>query len=114
MFLSITHGANNARSCVGVFTMMLALHESGVITETVQIHFVWRVMHAVGMTIGTVFLGFRLAPVAGEPALPQPQPNTVDMKTKLCLGNCNNRSAISMTSPACRVESYPQLRLRCA
>ena len=67
MFLSVAHGANNARSSVGVFTMMLALHESGVITETVQIQFVWRVLHAAGMTIGTVFLGFRLAPVAGEP-----------------------------------------------
>lgn len=66
MLLSVAHGANNARSSVGVFTMMLALHQSGVITETVQIQFKWRVVHAVGMTLGTLFLGFRLAPVAGE------------------------------------------------
>lgn len=66
MFLSVNHGANNASSSVGVFTMMLALHDTGVITETVHIHFMWRAIHAVGMTLGTVLLGFRLAPVAGE------------------------------------------------
>ncbi|KAL3131921.1 Na+/Pi symporter [Trebouxia sp. C0009 RCD-2024] len=65
MFLSVNHGANNASSSVGVFTMMLALHDTGVITETVHIHFMWRAIHAVGMTLGTVLLGFRLAPVAG-------------------------------------------------
>ena len=68
MCLSVAHGANNARTCVGVLANMLALHHTGVVTETVELKWAWRIMPAIGMTVGTLFLGFRLTPVSGEPA----------------------------------------------
>lgn len=68
MCLSVAHGANNARTCVGVLATMLALHNTGVVTETVELKWAWRIMPAIGMTLGTLFLGFRLTPVSGEAA----------------------------------------------
>lgn len=66
MCLSVAHGANNARTSVGVFSMMLAVHNTRLVPETIQLKWAWRIMPAVGMTLGTLFLGFRLTPVAGE------------------------------------------------
>ena len=68
MCLSIAHGANNARTSVGVFAMMLAVHNTGAVPETVELMWAWRVMPAVGMSLGTLLLGFRLTPVSGEAA----------------------------------------------
>ena len=68
MCLSVAHGANNARSSVGVFAMMMALHSNGAVSKAVQLNWVSRIMPAVGMTLGTLFLGFRLTPVSGEAA----------------------------------------------
>ena len=45
---------------------MRALHKSGVVTSTVNVGFKPRIMGAVGMTLGTLLLGFRLAPVSGR------------------------------------------------
>lgn len=46
--------------------MMLAVHSTRLVPETVQLKWAWRIMPAVGMTLGTLLLGFRLTPVSGE------------------------------------------------
>lgn len=67
MCLSVAHGANNARTSLGVFTAMLAIHRSSTVTETVPLGFAWRLLFAAGMGLGTLVLGFRLTPVTGAP-----------------------------------------------
>ena len=44
---------------------MRALHTSGVVTATVKVNFGLRIIGAVGMLLGTLLCGFRLAPVSG-------------------------------------------------
>ena len=68
MCLSVAHGANNARTSLGVFSMMLAVHRSNTVTETVPLGFAWRLLFAAGMGLGTLLLGFRLTSVSGTPA----------------------------------------------
>ena len=68
MCLAAAHGANNARTSVGMLAIMLAVHNTGAVAETVELPWAWRIMAAVGMTLGTLLLGFRLTPVSGEAA----------------------------------------------
>ena len=63
--LSVAHGANNARSSLGVFKVMQTLHASGSVPLMVQLGFPWRLAVAFGMMLGSLLLGFRLTPVAG-------------------------------------------------
>lgn len=65
LFLSVAHGANNARTSVGVLTLMRDLQSTGVVTATVHIGFTSRGFGAVGMALGTLLWGFRLAPITG-------------------------------------------------
>ncbi len=68
LFLSVAHGANNARTSLGVFTMMRALHTSGEVHETASPTWHWRLMAAAGMALGTLLFGFRLVPVSSTSA----------------------------------------------
>ena len=65
MCLSIAHGANNASTSVGVFHMMKALHATGVVSNTVDLGFSWRLKAGAAMTMGSIMLGSRMAPVTG-------------------------------------------------
>ena len=65
MCLSVAHGANNARSSLGVFKVMQTLHASGSVPLMVELGYPWRLAAAFGMMLGSLFLGFRLTPVSG-------------------------------------------------
>ena len=65
MCLSVAYGANNARTSLGAFAMMQAIHRSSTVPETVHLDYTWRFVFAVGMALGTLLLGFRLTPVTG-------------------------------------------------
>ena len=65
MCLSVAHGANNARTSVGVLLFMADLYHSDVSTA-VNIGFGGCIVGAVGMALGSLLCGFQLAPVSGE------------------------------------------------
>ncbi|DBB04957.1 TPA: Na+/Pi symporter [Trebouxia sp. C0006] len=63
--ISIAYGANNARTSVGMFTLMYHIHSTGTVTGTAPISTALRGVGAVGMSLGTLLCGYRLAPVTG-------------------------------------------------
>ncbi len=66
MCLSVAHGANNARTSVGVLVFMSDLYHSGAVSAAVNIGFGGRIVGAIGMALGSLLCGFQLAPVSGE------------------------------------------------
>ncbi|KAL0050078.1 hypothetical protein WJX82_004015 [Trebouxia sp. C0006] len=63
--LSVAHGANNARTSVGVLLFMADLYHSGAVSTAVNIGFGGRIVGAVAMALGSLLCGFQLAPVSG-------------------------------------------------
>ncbi len=63
--ISIAYGANNARTSVGMYTLMYHIHSTGIVTEVAPISVALRAVGAVGMSLGTLLCGYRLAPVTG-------------------------------------------------
>lgn len=66
MLVSMAYGANNARTSVGVYALMYSIYSTGTVEQYASISITLRCMGAVGMGLGTLFCGFRLAPVTGR------------------------------------------------
>ena len=70
MITSIAFAANNARTSVGMFSLMWHLHHSNTVTGTAPVSLALRGVGAVVMTLGTLLCGFRLVPVTGASNAP--------------------------------------------
>ena len=69
MFLSVAYGDNNGHTSFGLFSMLMAIHHSGVVPATADVGFALRCISGIAMAIGALCLGKRLAPVTGEHAV---------------------------------------------
>lgn len=63
--ITIAFACNNVRTSVGLYAIMVHIHQAEAVTQTAPIKLWLLVFGAVGMCSGTLLCGFRLVPVTG-------------------------------------------------
>ena len=64
--LSVAYGAINGHTAFGIFALMRHIKDTGQVADTSSLGMQLRCASAVGLTLGAVLFGGRIAPVTGE------------------------------------------------
>ena len=97
VMITIAYACNNVRTSVGLYAIMVHIHQAEAVTQTAPIKLRLLVFGAVGMCSGTLLCGFRLVPVTGMSTtlLPLGPPPPSSRFVFICVTDCCGRELLT-------------------